>query len=93
VSVYSIAGQQSNMFQCFNDTVGCSIPGFIIIYCVSGIGNVMSVVLPAATCLLILGSLGAIIIAQWTQWIPDSTIWNDSVCIPTREYWQQSFWN
>jgi hypothetical protein len=67
VSVYSIAVQKSNMFRCFNDTVGCSIPGFIIIYCVSGIGNVMSVVLPAATCLLILGSLGAIIIAQWTQ--------------------------
>jgi len=49
VSVYSIAGQQSNMLWCFNDTVGCSIPRFIIIYCVLVTGNVMSVVLPAAT--------------------------------------------
>jgi len=32
----------------------------------------------ATACLLILGSLGAIIIAQWTQWNPDCKIWNDS---------------
>jgi Na+/alanine symporter len=41
-----------------------AFPGFLIFYCVSGIGNVMSVVVPAAACLLILGTLGAIIIAQ-----------------------------
>jgi Na+/alanine symporter len=41
--------------------------GFLIIYCVSGIGNVMSVVVPAAAFLLILGTLEAITIAQWTQ--------------------------
>jgi hypothetical protein len=44
-----------------------AFPGFLIIYCVSGIGNVMSVVVTAAACLLILGPLGAIIIAQWSH--------------------------
>jgi len=34
-----------------------AFPGFLLIYCVSGIGNVMSVDVPAAACLLILGSL------------------------------------
>ena len=38
-----------------------ALPGFIIISSVSGIVNVMSLVVPAAACLLILGSLGAII--------------------------------
>jgi len=42
-----------------------ALPGFLFIYCVSGIGKFMFVVLPAATCLLIFGSLGAIIIARW----------------------------
>jgi len=44
-----------------------AFPGFLIISSVSGIVNVMSLVVPAAACLLILGSLGAIIIAQWAQ--------------------------
>jgi hypothetical protein len=42
-------------------------PGFQIIYNVSGTVNVISRVLPATSFLLILGSFGAIIIAQWAQ--------------------------
>jgi hypothetical protein len=38
---------------------------------VSGIVNAMSVVVPAAGCLRILGSLEAIIIAWWAQGSPD----------------------
>ena len=49
---------------------------FLIILVVSGIVNVMSLFMPAAACLLILGSLGAIAIAQWAQWIPDYKMWN-----------------
>jgi len=37
-----------------------AFPGFILTCC----GYVMSIVVPAAACLLILGSFGAIIIAQ-----------------------------
>ena len=44
-----------------------ALPGFLIISSVSGIVNVMSHVLTAAACLLILGSLGAVIIAQLAQ--------------------------
>jgi hypothetical protein len=36
-----------------------AFPGFLIISSVSGIVNVMSVVVPAAACLLILGSFGS----------------------------------
>ena len=42
-------------------------PDFLIFSCLSGIGNVMSVVVPLAACLHILYSLGAIIIAQCTM--------------------------
>ena len=38
--------------------------GLQIISCVSVIVNIMSLVLPATACLLILGSFGAIVIAQ-----------------------------
>jgi len=44
-----------------------AFPCFLIIYCVSGIGNVLSVVVPATACLFILDSLGEIITAQWAQ--------------------------
>ena len=44
-----------------------AFPGFLIISSVSGIVNVMSVVVPANPCLLFWGCLGAIIIAQWAQ--------------------------
>ena len=42
-------------------------PDFLIISSLSGIVNVMSVVVPATACLLILYSFGAIIIAHWAQ--------------------------
>jgi len=44
-----------------------ALPGFLTISSVSRIVHIMSLVVPATVCLLILGSLGAIIIAQWTQ--------------------------
>ena len=40
-----------------------ALPGFVIISSVSGIVNVMCLVVPVAACLLILDILGAIIIA------------------------------
>jgi hypothetical protein len=48
-----------------------ALPGFQIISSVSGTVYVMSFVFPATACLLILGSFGAIVIAQWAQcnWI------------------------
>ena len=42
-----------------------ALQGFVIISSVSGIVNVMCRVVPAAACLLILGSLEAIIVDQW----------------------------
>jgi hypothetical protein len=44
-----------------------ALPGFLIISNVSGIINVASLIVPAAPHLLILGSVEAIIIAQWAQ--------------------------
>ena len=44
-----------------------ALPGFVIISSVSGIVNVVCLVIPAAACILILVSLEAIIIAQWAQ--------------------------
>jgi hypothetical protein len=41
-----------------------ALPGFLIISSVSGIVDVMCLVIPEAIYLLILGSFGAIIIAQ-----------------------------
>jgi len=44
-----------------------ALPGFLIISSVYRIVNIMSVVVPATVCLPFLGSLGAVMIAQWTQ--------------------------
>jgi len=44
-----------------------SLPSFLIISSVSGIVNVMSLIEPAASHLLLVGSVEAIIIAQWAQ--------------------------
>ena len=41
-----------------------ALPGLQIISCVSVIVNIMSLVLPASACLLILGTLEAILIAE-----------------------------
>jgi len=70
-----------------------ALPGFLTISSVSRIVHILSLVVPATVCLLILGSLGAIIIAQWTQWSPDCKIWNHSTSIHNWRYWQQSIWN
>jgi hypothetical protein len=43
---------------------------------VCGIVNVMSLVMPAAACVLMLGSLWVITIGQWDQWSPDYRMWN-----------------
>ena len=47
-----------------------AFPGFLIVSRFLGIVNVMCLV-PAAACLLILGSLEAIIIARWAHCSPD----------------------
>ena len=70
-----------------------AFPGFLIISSVSGIVNVMCLVIPAAACLLILGSLRAIIIDQWAQWNPYYKMRNHSISMCTGRYWHQSFWN
>ena len=44
-----------------------AFPGFLIISSVSGIVNVMSLIVPAASLLLIMGSVEAIIIGLWAQ--------------------------
>jgi hypothetical protein len=48
---------------------------------------------PAAPHLLILGSVEAIIIAQWAQWSLDCIMWNHSIIMHTGRYWQQRYWN
>jgi len=52
-----------------------------------------AVVVPAAACLLILCSLGAIVISQWAEWSPDYKMWYHSVSVPTGRYQHQSYWN
>jgi len=44
-----------------------AFPGFLIISSVSGIVNVLSIVVPAVPSLHILGSMEGIIIGQWAQ--------------------------
>jgi hypothetical protein len=47
--------------------------------------NVMCLVMPAAALLLILDTLGAIIIAQWAQWIPVHKMLNHTTEMLSRE--------
>jgi hypothetical protein len=70
-----------------------AVPGILIMSSVYRIVIIMSLVVPATVCLLILVYLGAIIIAQCTQWSPDCKIWNHSTILHNWRYWQQSFWN
>jgi len=86
-------GQQSHLVCCHNDTLACSTSGFLTISSVSRIVHILSLVVPAAVCLIILGSLGAIIIVQWAQWSPDCKMWNHSASMYDWRYRQQSFWN
>jgi len=44
-----------------------AFPGFLIISGDYIIVNIMSLVVPETVCLPFLGSLGAVIIARWTQ--------------------------
>jgi len=64
---YTIDGKQSSVVCCHNDTLDCSISGFLTISGVSVIVNVMCFAVPAAPSLLIFGSMAAIIIARWGQ--------------------------
>ena len=65
--LYTIDGQQSNFYATMMSLWHVALPGFLIISSVSGIVNVMCLVILAAACLFILGSLRDIIIAQWAQ--------------------------
>ena len=58
----TIDGQQSNLVCCHDDTLACSPYMVLIISSVSGIVNVMCLVMLAAVYLLVLGSLSAVII-------------------------------
>jgi hypothetical protein len=42
-----------------------ALPGFLIISSISGVVNVMSIVVLVAACFLVLGCLGVVIIAHW----------------------------
>jgi hypothetical protein len=64
VFVYTIDGQQSDLDAAIMTLWLVAFPGFLIISHVSGTVNSMSVVVIVAVFLLILGSVGAIIIAQ-----------------------------
>jgi len=63
-----------------------ALPGFLTISSVSVIVNVLCLVVPAAPSLLILGSMDAIIIAQWAQCIPDYKIGYHGFSLLTRRY-------
>jgi len=67
VCFYTTGGQQSKLYAAMLLLWLVAFPGFQILSRVLGIVNVMCLVVLAAACLLILGSLEAIIIARWTQ--------------------------
>jgi len=59
-----------------------ALPGFLTISSVSRLVHILSLVVSGTVCLLILGYLGAIIIAQWAQWSTDCKMWiTVPVCI------------
>jgi hypothetical protein len=68
-------------------------PDFPIIQNISGIVNVMSVVVPVSACVLILGSLEAIIISQRSQPNPEYKVWNNTISMHTGKDQPQSLWN
>jgi len=59
----------------------------------SGIINVMCLVVPATACLHILDRLGVILITHCASWNPDYKMWNHSINMHTGMYRHQSFWN
>jgi hypothetical protein len=66
VVLYTRDGQQSNLDAAIMTLWLVAFPGVLIIFCVSGVVDVLSLV-PVAASLLILGSVEAIIIAQWAE--------------------------
>jgi len=51
----------------------------LIISSVSGIVNVMCLLMLAAACLLILGFVGTIVTVQCAQWNPDYKMWKHNI--------------
>ena len=70
-----------------------AVPWFLIISHVSGIVNIVSHIVPAAPHFLILFSVEANIIAQWTQWNLYCIMWNHSIIMHTGRFRHQSSWN
>jgi len=64
-----------------------ALPAFLTISSVCRLVHSLSLVVPATVCLLVLGSLWAIMIAQWAQWSPDCKIWNYSTIMHTGSFW------
>ena len=58
----------------------------LFISSVSGIVNVLCLVTPATLSLFIFVFFGAIIIAQWAQWIPHYKMWLQSISVYTGMY-------
>ena len=65
--LYTLGGNNPILYAAIMMLWLVALPGFLIISSVSGIVNVMCLVITAAAYLLILGSLEAIIIAQWAH--------------------------
>ena len=64
VFLYNVEGLNPILYVAIMALWLAALPGFIIISSVSGIVNVMCLVLPTTACLHILEYLGAILIAQ-----------------------------
>ena len=60
-----------------------AFPGFLTISSASRLVHTLSLVVLATVCLLILGSLGAIISAQWAPWNTDCQMWNHIISMYT----------
>ena len=63
-----------------------ALPSFLIMSSVSGIVHVMTVVVPATSCLLILESVEAILLVQWAQRRPDNKMWKQSISVYTGRF-------
>jgi len=70
-----------------------ALPGFLTISSVTRLVHILPLAVPATVCLLILGSLGAIMIAQWAQRSTDCKMWNHRTGMCTGRYWLQRLWN
>jgi len=91
--LYTTNGQQSNLICCHNDTLKCSTSRLHNYFKCLWNCECYVPCCASSSLLLILGSLGAIIIAQCARWSPDYKMWNHSISMYTGRYWWQSFWN